>query len=199
MTATAPPKQQTQAMPRNLVKNKRNQEEIDAMATTTKKPQCSRNVSRPLFCFWCSIRATIDQRTSRSSIRVSRFSSRFLIPKWLYAPGGTGQLRKNDLPLPLLDAARLWFIYQPMQISTAIRLMREPRVLRHFSFKTEKTYVYWLGRYGAFLHDQPVKTWTTEGKVEPPFPFAKINEIRGCSTSLPEFRAALGPEANFPP
>ncbi len=39
-------------------------------------------------------------------------------------------------------------------------------VLWHFSFKTEKTYVYWLGRYGAFLQDQPAKTWTTEQKIE---------------------------------
>ncbi len=39
-------------------------------------------------------------------------------------------------------------------------------MLWHFSFKTEKTYVYWLGRYGAFLQDQPAKTWTTEQKIE---------------------------------
>ncbi len=53
-----------------------------------------------------------------------------------------------------------------MQISTAIHLMRQACVLRHFSFKTDKTYVYWLGRYGAFLQDQRIKTWTTEQKIE---------------------------------
>ena len=53
-----------------------------------------------------------------------------------------------------------------MQIPIAIHLMRETCVLRHFSFKTEKTYVYWLKRYGEFLKDQPVASWTTEQKIE---------------------------------
>ena len=53
-----------------------------------------------------------------------------------------------------------------MQISNAIHLMRETCVLRHFSFKTEKTYVYWLKRYSDFLKDQPVTSWTTEQKIE---------------------------------
>src|SRR5512133_3399100 len=53
-----------------------------------------------------------------------------------------------------------------MQISTAIHLMRETCVLRHFSLKTEKTYVYWIRRYSEFLKHQPVQTWTTEQKME---------------------------------
>ncbi len=39
--------------------------------------------------------------------------------------------------------------------------MRETCVLRHLSFKTGKTYVYWLRRYSEFLKDQPVASWTT--------------------------------------
>ena len=53
-----------------------------------------------------------------------------------------------------------------MQIPIAIHLMRETCVLRHFSFKTEKTYIYWVRRYSAFLKDQPVASWTTQQKIE---------------------------------
>ncbi len=54
-----------------------------------------------------------------------------------------------------------------MQIPTAIRLMRETRVLRHFSFKTENTYIYWLGRYGAFLRDQHLTASTKDQNIQP--------------------------------
>ncbi len=53
-----------------------------------------------------------------------------------------------------------------MNIPHAIQLIRETCALRHFSFKTEKTYAYWVGRYGVFLKDQQVTSWTTEQKVE---------------------------------
>jgi len=49
-----------------------------------------------------------------------------------------------------------------MQILHAIRLMRETCALRHLSINTEKTYTYWLGRYGLFLKDQHAKPMTTE-------------------------------------
>ena len=53
-----------------------------------------------------------------------------------------------------------------MNISNAIHLMKETCALRHFSIKTEKTYVYWLGRYGTFLKNQPPTSPTTEQKME---------------------------------
>ncbi len=53
-----------------------------------------------------------------------------------------------------------------MNISNAIHLVREACALRHFSLKTEKTYVYWIGRYGTFLRDFPFPTATTEQKME---------------------------------
>jgi len=90
------------------------------------------------------------------------------------------QLLKNGAPLLDIDQLRLWFIYQHMQIPHAIRLMRETCVLRHFSIKTEKTYTYWLRRYGAFLKDQPVKSWTTEQKIER---FLTLLAMGGASAS----------------
>ena len=53
-----------------------------------------------------------------------------------------------------------------MQIHDAIRLVREVCARRHFSINTEKTYIYWLGRYGVFLKDPKLKMLTSEGKME---------------------------------
>jgi hypothetical protein len=59
-------------------------------------------------------------------------------------------------------------IYVPvvagMNIPHAISLLREACALRHFSFKTEQTYTYWVGRYGAFLHNNRLTAATTEQK-----------------------------------
>lgn len=53
-----------------------------------------------------------------------------------------------------------------MNISNAIRLLRETCALRHFSLKTEKSYIYWLRRYGAFLSRRSDSVWTTEQKMQ---------------------------------
>ncbi len=53
-----------------------------------------------------------------------------------------------------------------MHILHAIRLMREACALRHLSINTEKTYTYWLGRYGLFLKGKFAKPMTTEQKIE---------------------------------
>ena len=54
--------------------------------------------------------------------------------------------------------------HEPMQIQHAINSVRDARMLKHLSFQTEKTYVHWVKRYGAFLQaaklppDQPSET-----------------------------------------
>ena len=53
-----------------------------------------------------------------------------------------------------------------MNISHATCLLREACALRHFSLKTEKTYVCRLGRYAAFLKGGPDTARTTERKME---------------------------------
>ncbi len=45
-------------------------------------------------------------------------------------------------------------------------LLRETCARRHFAIKTEKTHVYWLGRYGTFLQENRLTAATTEQKME---------------------------------
>ncbi len=77
-----------------------------------------------------------------------------------------------------------------MNISDAIRLVREACALRHFSFKTEKTYTYWLGRYGTFLKERPGATATTEQKMEA-FLSRLAKEGVSASTQNQAFNALL--------
>ena len=77
-----------------------------------------------------------------------------------------------------------------MNIPHAIRLVRETCVLRHFSFKTEKTYVHWLRRYGAFLKEAPVTALPTEKKIEAFLTHLAISGITG-STQNQAFNALL--------
>ncbi len=77
-----------------------------------------------------------------------------------------------------------------MKIPHAIQLIRETCALRHFSFKTEKTYTYWVGRYGVFLKDQQVTGWTTEQKVEA-FLSRLAREGVSASTQNQAFNAVL--------
>jgi integron integrase len=77
-----------------------------------------------------------------------------------------------------------------MNISNAIHLVREACTLRHFSFKTEKTYVYWLGRYGVFLKDHRVTAWTKEQKMEA-FLGRLAREGISASTQNQAFNAVL--------
>jgi hypothetical protein len=53
-----------------------------------------------------------------------------------------------------------------MNIPHAISLLREASALPHFSFKTETTCTYWVGRYGGFLHHNRLTAATTEQKME---------------------------------
>ena len=53
-----------------------------------------------------------------------------------------------------------------MLIHHAIRSLREYCALRHFSLQTEKSYVHWLGRYGAFLKDPKLRDLPSEKKME---------------------------------
>ena len=77
-----------------------------------------------------------------------------------------------------------------MNIPHAIRLVRETCVLRHFSFKTEKTYVHWLRRYGAFLKEAPGTALPTEKKIEAFLTRLAISGITG-STQNQAFNALL--------
>lgn len=77
-----------------------------------------------------------------------------------------------------------------MNISHAILLVRETCALRHFSFKTEKTYTYWIGRYGAFLKTQQVTSWTSEQKMEA-FLSRLAKEGVAASTQNQAFNAVL--------
>jgi len=45
-------------------------------------------------------------------------------------------------------------VYLDMLISNAMTLVRETGMLRHLSINTEKSYIHWLRRYGAFLLNQ---------------------------------------------
>jgi len=45
-------------------------------------------------------------------------------------------------------------VYLDMLISNAMTLVRETCMLRHLSINTEKSYIHWLRRYGAFLLSQ---------------------------------------------
>ena len=53
-----------------------------------------------------------------------------------------------------------------MQISDAIRSVRELCALRHLSINTEKAYTHWLGRYGVFLKNPKLKPLSSERKME---------------------------------
>ncbi len=77
-----------------------------------------------------------------------------------------------------------------MKISHAIRLVRETCALRHFSFKTEKTYTYWLCRYGTFLKDHRATPWPTEQKIEA-FLSRLAKEGVSASTQNQAFNALL--------
>ena len=77
-----------------------------------------------------------------------------------------------------------------MNISNAIHLVRETCALRHFSIKTGKTYVYWLGRYGAFLKLRPGTPDTTEQKMEA-FLGGLAKEGVSASTQNQAFNAVL--------
>ncbi len=89
-----------------------------------------------------------------------------------------------------LTCRRLWFVVRSMKISNATQLVRETCALRHFSLKTEKTYTYWVGRYGSFLKDQQVTGWTTEQKVEA-FLSRLAREGVSASTQNQAFNAVL--------
>ena len=77
-----------------------------------------------------------------------------------------------------------------MQILHAIRLMREACALRHLSINTEKTYTYWLGRYGLFLKGKFAKPMTTEQKIETFLTRLAISGMSG-STQNQAFNALL--------
>jgi integron integrase len=77
-----------------------------------------------------------------------------------------------------------------MNISNAIHLVRETCALRHFSIKTEKTYVYWLRRYGAFLSERRSSVSTTEQKMEA-FLGRLAKEGVAASTQNQAFNAVL--------
>ncbi len=77
-----------------------------------------------------------------------------------------------------------------MNIPNAIRLVRETCALRHFALKTEKTYVYWLGRYGTFLKDSQSAALTTEQKMEA-FLSRLAKEGVSASTQNQAFNALL--------
>jgi site-specific recombinase XerD len=68
--------------------------------------------------------------------------------------------------------------------------MREACALRHFSIKTEKTYVYWLRRYGIFLKDPRFTASTTEQKMEA-FLTRLAHEGVAATTQNQAFNAAL--------
>ena len=53
-----------------------------------------------------------------------------------------------------------------MQISDAIRSVREHCALRHLSINTEKAYTHWLGRYGGFLKNPKLNSLSSERKIE---------------------------------
>src|SRR5512138_3004086 len=105
--------------------------------------------------------------------QVSRFSIEAPHTESVIRRSGQTSTPENRPPpprlCPFLTPGRLWFVVPPMNISNAIHLVRETCALRHFSIKTEKTYVYWLGRYGTFLKDQPdqrLLSATSEQKME---------------------------------
>ncbi len=54
-----------------------------------------------------------------------------------------------------------------MQIQHAINSVRDVCMLRHLSVQTERTYIHWLKRYGAFLQStKPPPEATSESKME---------------------------------
>src|SRR5689334_15148527 len=68
-----------------------------------------------------------------------------------------------------------------MQINLAIRSLREACALRHTSLTTEKSYVYWIRHYAAFLKvpkTEPLAT--TEEKIEA---FLTSLALQGVSAS----------------
>lgn len=67
-----------------------------------------------------------------------------------------------------------------MQISDAIRSVRELCALRHLSINTEKAYTHWLGRYGAFLKDPKLHPLSSERKIEA---FLTTLALSGASAS----------------
>ncbi len=54
-----------------------------------------------------------------------------------------------------------------MKLHQTIQIVKEICALRHFSFKTEKTYLHWIGRYASFLKENPNQApLTPEKKME---------------------------------
>jgi hypothetical protein len=67
-----------------------------------------------------------------------------------------------------------------MQIFDAIRSVRELCMLRHFSIHTGKAYTHWLGRYGAFLKNSKLRSFSSERKIEA---FLTTLALSGASAS----------------
>ena len=77
-----------------------------------------------------------------------------------------------------------------MLIHHAIRSLREYCALRHFSLQTEKTYVHWLGRYGAFLKAPKLRALPSEKKMEAFLTHLALSGV-AASTQNQAFNALL--------
>src|SRR5690349_9128979 len=42
-----------------------------------------------------------------------------------------------------------------MKFHQTVQIVKDVCALRHLSFKTEKTYLHWIGRYASFVKDNP--------------------------------------------
>jgi len=53
-----------------------------------------------------------------------------------------------------------------MKFHQTIQNVKDVCALRHLSFKTEKTYLHWIGRYDSFLKQNPDQALSPEKKME---------------------------------
>ena len=53
-----------------------------------------------------------------------------------------------------------------MKFTQTIQIVKDVCALRHLSFKTEKTYLHWIGRYASFLKENPNQRLSSEKKME---------------------------------